>query len=69
MKNINFNMIAFLLVCIAMAVFMPAMAQPPVGPPPNSTPIDGGLSLVIAACAGYGAKRIHDRKKSQQKVN
>jgi hypothetical protein len=39
------------------------MGQPPIGPPPASTPIDGGLSLVIAACAGYGAKKINDRRK------
>jgi len=34
-------------------------------PPPSGVPIDGGLSLVLAACAGYGAKKLHDSKKSK----
>lgn len=34
-------------------------------PPPNAVPIDGGLSLVIAVCAGYGAKKIYDAKKAK----
>ena len=32
---------------------------------PMNTPIDGGLSLVIAACAGYGAKKINDSRKKK----
>jgi hypothetical protein len=36
------------------------MAQPP---PPQQIPIDGGLSLLIAGCVGYGAKKIYDIKK------
>jgi hypothetical protein len=35
---------------------------PPIGPPPNNTPIDGGLSLVMAACACYGAKKLKRNK-------
>lgn len=34
-------------------------------PPPSAVPIDGGLSLVIAACAGYGAKKINDARKAK----
>ena len=33
--------------------------------PPSTTPIDGGLSLVIAACAGYGDKKINDSRKKK----
>jgi hypothetical protein len=35
----------------------------PGGPPPTPTPIDGGLGLVLAGCFGYGAKKIHERRK------
>ena len=35
---------------------------PPIGPPPNNTPIDGGLSLVMAACACYGAKKLNNKR-------
>ena len=31
--------------------------------PPNATPIDGGLSLVLGSCAMYGAKKIKDSRK------
>ena len=31
--------------------------------PPNATPIDGGLSLVLGSCAIYGAKKIRDSRK------
>lgn len=42
------------LVCI------PAMAQ---GAPP-ATPIDGGLSLLLAAGGAYGVKKLYDKRKS-----
>lgn len=38
---------------------LPAMAQ---GAPP-ATPIDGGLSLLLAAGGIYGLKKLKDRKK------
>ena len=45
------------------------MAQP-VGNPygsgsgdPDSVPIDGGLSLLVAAGVGYGAKKLKERRK------
>jgi hypothetical protein len=37
---------------------------PPPPPPPTPVPIDGGLSLVIAGCVGYGMKKINDKRKS-----
>lgn len=32
-------------------------------PPTNNAPLDGGLSLLIAAGAGYGVKRYAQAKK------
>lgn len=37
-----------------------AMAQPPA---PPATPIDGGLSLLLAAGGVFGIKKILGRKK------
>ena len=43
-------------------------AQPdPGGDPDTEVPIDGGVSLLIAAGVAYGAKKAYDkRKKGQQ---
>jgi hypothetical protein len=32
-------------------------------PPPTALPVDGGLTLVLAVCAGYGVKKINDSRK------
>ena len=39
---------------------VPALAQP--GAPP-ATPIDGGLSLLLAAGGAYGIKKLRDHKR------
>ncbi len=36
--------------------------------PPQCVPIDGGLSLLIAAGIGLGAKKAYDRKKAAAKI-
>ncbi|MEQ8471445.1 MAG: hypothetical protein RIC35_09675 [Marinoscillum sp.] len=36
------------------------MAQPP---PPPATPIDGGLSLLLAGGAAYGIKKLTEKKR------
>lgn len=52
----------FFLIITAVVV----KAQPPdPGTDPNA-PIDGGLSLLIAAGVGYGAKKIREKKKQQE---
>ena len=35
--------------------------------PPPCVPIDGGISLLIAAGAAYGAKKLYDARASQEK--
>lgn len=52
------------ILCSALLVFLaalPLLAQAP--PPPPATPIDGGLSLLVAAGGLYGIKKIRDRRK------
>ena len=53
-------------------LFIAAMALPSIifaqgdpGPDPDA-PIDGGLSVLIAAGIGYGAKKVHDNRKKKQ---
>tara|TARA_Y100000310_G_scaffold345736_1_gene469033 strand:+ start:8496 stop:8663 length:168 start_codon:yes stop_codon:yes gene_type:complete len=55
MKNLLY-LLSFLLIFI---VPFSVMAQ---GAPP-ATPIDGGLSLLLAAGGIYGAKKIYDKRK------
>lgn len=43
----------------ALLFILPAMAQ---GPPP-ATPIDGGLSILLAAGGAYGLKKLKDSRK------
>ena len=43
----------------------PSMGGPPCWPPPCSVPLDGGISLLIAAGAALAGKKLFDfRKKS-----
>jgi peptidoglycan/LPS O-acetylase OafA/YrhL len=53
------------LAAIALTVVpMILLAQgPPPPPPPQSVPVDGGLSLLVAAGAALGAKKLYDKKK------
>jgi hypothetical protein len=54
-----------LLMAIAI-ICLPAIlhAQPGFGDDVNDVPIDGGLSLLVAAGVGYGAKKIRDKRKA-----
>lgn len=52
--------------------FLPALAGAQPNPgcdpaiDPTCVPIDGGLSLLIAAGVGYGVKKVRDSRKQQQ---
>ncbi|MFY0598979.1 MAG: hypothetical protein JXR03_04870 [Cyclobacteriaceae bacterium] len=56
MKNIHFILTALFI----FSFITPMLAQP--GAPP-ATPIDGGLSLLLAAGGAYGLKKLRDSKK------
>jgi hypothetical protein len=47
-----------------------AFAQPEENggdPPINDAPLDGGLSVLIAAGVGYGIKKARDNRQSRKK--
>ena len=50
------------LICIALPVI--CLAQGPDDP--NDVPIDGGLSLLIAAGSAYGIKKYRDYKAAKK---
>ena len=41
----------------------PPMGPPPCWPPPCSVPLDGGISLLIAAGVALGGKKLYDFRK------
>ena len=62
MKKISAIQILALLVIL----FLPTLlhAQPGFDDEVNDVPIDGGLSLLVAAGVGYGAKKLRKRNKN-----
>ena len=63
------------MIVIILVLPLMAISQDPPGPgdtgggnpdDAGSVPIDGGLSLVIAAGVGYGAKKIRDYNKKRR---
>ncbi|MCI1188462.1 hypothetical protein MON38_13620 [Hymenobacter sp. DH14] len=59
-------------VCLLAGVFTPALAQGPGsgGPAPGTptgVPIDGGASLLLAAGAAYGLKRLRNARQAKSK--
>jgi hypothetical protein len=60
----------FTLVVIGLLfVVQYAHAQPPPPPSPTDVPIDGGLSLLIAAGAALGGKKAWDNRKLKKETN
>ncbi|NVK28623.1 MAG: hypothetical protein HWE14_11300 [Flavobacteriia bacterium] len=52
------------LVIVFLLAGFAVMAQP--GNPTTPAPIDGGLSVLLAAGASLGAKKIYDKRKNLQ---
>lgn len=68
MKKLINNILPVLMILVLLALPSLLMAQPGFDDDVADVPIDGGLSLLVAAGVGYGAKKINDaRKKNQQK--
>ena len=64
MKKGNIIFKALVLVC-CLVLPMLTYAQPD---PPADTPIDGGLSLLLAAGAAYGVKKYRDSRKKNDEA-
>lgn len=66
------NLKQYILVAFFIALATLSYAAPPPPPstgpgcwPPPCVPIDGGITLLMAAGAAYGAKKIFDSKKKE----
>lgn len=66
-RNQIFSISIFLLICILMPTIGFAQFDPGCDPDPDVwCPIDGGVSLLIAAGIGLGAKKAyHERNKKK----
>ena len=58
MKKRNLYIMLLMLICITVPMITFAQIIDP-----EDTPIDGGLSLLLAAGAAYGVKKYRDGKK------
>lgn len=61
MKRYSLKIISILSLLLFFA--MPVLAQDGFGDPLSDVPVDGGLTLLVAAGIGYGAKKIRDSRK------
>ena len=52
-------------VFLCLSIF--ASAQPDPLPDDPGVPIDGGATLLVAAAAVYGAKKLKDKRQEKQK--
>ena len=65
MKNILYSLYA--VVSLSMLLSLPSLALAQGAPTdPSDVPIDGGLSLLLAAGLAYGGKKAYDARKKQK---
>lgn len=55
--------ILFLFAFVLIITKVEAQGPPPPPPPPPAVPLDGGISLLIAAGVAYGSKKVMDKRK------
>ena len=60
MKKRDIYVTLIMLICMAIPMITLAQGGPE---DPNDVPIDGGLSLLVAAGAAYGVKKYREHKK------
>jgi peptidoglycan/LPS O-acetylase OafA/YrhL len=65
MKNTLLTLVLVFSLLVLPMFINNASAQPPP-PPPQDIPIDGGLFLLIAAGAAYGARKFYKQQKNTQ---
>jgi hypothetical protein len=61
MKKLVLTSIILLLVLIIPSLLMAGPGS--LDPDDTYVPLDGGLSLLVAAAVGYGSKKMYDKRK------
>jgi hypothetical protein len=53
------------ILCFLIVLIVPvlATAQPGFGDDVDDVPVDGGLSILLAAGVGYGAKKLREKQQ------
>lgn len=64
MKIRSFTSAVLMLVCLCLPSLLLAQGDPGLDPDP--IPLDGGLSMLIAAGVAYGAKKAYDKRKGEK---
>lgn len=72
MKTVKIILFFFIFLALSQVIF--AAPPPPPGGmpgcwPPPCVPIDGGITLLIAAGAAYGAKKLYNSRKKSPKIS
>jgi len=63
---VPFLVVVLLIMINAIILQIQAQEFPPPGPPASSgAPIDGGVSILIAAGVAYGAKKLYKKRTSE----
>jgi hypothetical protein len=60
--KLNIKLVASLFILAAIILPTLVHAQPGFGDDVDDVPVDGGLSLLVAAGVGYGAKKLKAKK-------
>jgi len=79
MKNIIKSLAFVSLLVFALFIANSVQADPPAPPPPGGhgsgenqdpagAPIDGGLGILLALGAGYGANKLYKLKKEKEEL-
>jgi hypothetical protein len=68
MKN-TLVLISLIFVLMVTPVLIKKVSAQPPPPPPQDIPIDGGLFLLIAAGATYGARKLYKQQKEDKEIN
>ena len=55
--------------CLMYAPSLSAMPGDPGPDPDTDVPLDGGVSILVAAGIAYGAKKAHDKRKKEKQMN
>ena len=65
MKKFFLIVIALIAVYITLPGVAHALPPDPGGDPDTGVPLDGGLSILLAAGIGYAGKKIKDARKAK----
>lgn len=63
--SIVYSLVTALFICLLPMI---SLAQAVLPEDTLDTPIDGGLSLLIAAGVGYGIKKVRDERKKTREA-